>query len=129
MGFFLQEYWSGLPFPSPGNLFDPGIKLTSPVLAGGFFFTTVATWEAPFILPVRTPDSFNHLYNSLESGPVSALQSCYSSNNCIPLASLVLGLSSLLVSLSQILHLPLLPAAWLMESPRLSFLVILAHFL
>ena len=38
MGFFLQEYCSGLPFPSPGNLFDPGIKLTSPVLAGGFFF-------------------------------------------------------------------------------------------
>ena len=98
MGFFLQEYCSGLPFPSPGNLLDPGIKLTSPVLAGGFFFTTVATWEAPFILRVRTPDSFNHLYNSLESGPMSALQSCYSSNNCIHLASLVLGLSSLSIT-------------------------------
>ena len=29
---FLGEYWSGLPFPSPGNLLDPGTKFTSPVL-------------------------------------------------------------------------------------------------
>ena len=27
MGFSRQEYWSGLPFPSPGDLPDPGIKL------------------------------------------------------------------------------------------------------
>ena len=32
MGFFRQEYWSGLPFPSPGNLPDPGIELGSPAL-------------------------------------------------------------------------------------------------
>ena len=32
MGFFRQEYWSGLPFPSPGNLPDPGIKSKSPAL-------------------------------------------------------------------------------------------------
>ena len=38
-GFPRQEYWSGLPFPSPGNLSDPGIEPTSPVLAGGFFTT------------------------------------------------------------------------------------------
>ena len=31
MGFSRQEYWSGLPFPSPGDLLDPAIKLTSPV--------------------------------------------------------------------------------------------------
>ena len=37
MGFSRQEYWSGLPFPSPGDLPDPGIKPTSPALAGGFF--------------------------------------------------------------------------------------------
>jgi len=29
-GFFRQEYWSGLPFPSPGDLHDPGIELRSP---------------------------------------------------------------------------------------------------
>ena len=36
---------SGLRFPSPGDLLDPGIEPESPVLAGGFF-TTSATWEA-----------------------------------------------------------------------------------
>ena len=32
MGFLRQEYWSGLPCPSPGNLPDPGIKPRSPAL-------------------------------------------------------------------------------------------------
>ena len=32
MGFSRQEYWGGLPFPSPGDLPDPGIKPTSPAL-------------------------------------------------------------------------------------------------
>ena len=41
VGFPRQEYWSGLPFPSPEDLPDPEIKPLSPespVLAGGFFF-------------------------------------------------------------------------------------------
>ena len=37
MGFSRQEYWRWLPFPSPGNLPDLGIKLASPALAGRFF--------------------------------------------------------------------------------------------
>ena len=37
MGFPKQEYWSGLPFSSPGDLPDPGIEPVSPALAGGFF--------------------------------------------------------------------------------------------
>ena len=37
MGFPRQEYWSGLSFPTPGDLPDPGIELESPALAGGFF--------------------------------------------------------------------------------------------
>ena len=32
MGFSGQEYWSGLPFPSPGDLPDPGIEPRSPAL-------------------------------------------------------------------------------------------------
>ena len=32
MGFSRQEYWSGLPFPSPGNLSDPGIEPRFPAL-------------------------------------------------------------------------------------------------
>ena len=42
MGFSRQEYWSGLLFPSPGHLPDPGVKLTSsesPALADRFFTT------------------------------------------------------------------------------------------
>ena len=43
MGFPRQEYWSGLPFPFPGDLSDSGIELVSPsgdhALAGRFFAT------------------------------------------------------------------------------------------
>ena len=39
MGFPRQEYWSGLPLPSTGDLPDTWIKPKSPVLAGGFFTT------------------------------------------------------------------------------------------
>ena len=38
MEFFRQEYWRGLPFPSPGDVPDPGIEPSSPVLAGTFFY-------------------------------------------------------------------------------------------
>ena len=37
MEFSRQEYWSGLPFHSPGDLPDPGIKPASPIFAGRFF--------------------------------------------------------------------------------------------
>ena len=36
-GFPRQEYWSGLPYSSSGNLPDPGIESVSPALAGGLF--------------------------------------------------------------------------------------------
>ena len=39
MGFPRQEYWNGLPYPSPGDFSYTGIKPTSPALAGGFFTT------------------------------------------------------------------------------------------
>ena len=46
MGFSRQEYWSRLPFLTPGDLLNPGIELTSllsPAFAGRFF-TNCATW-------------------------------------------------------------------------------------
>ena len=47
MGLSRQEYWSGLPFPPPGDLHHPGMEHSkSPALAGGFFFKHGATWEA-----------------------------------------------------------------------------------
>ena len=46
MGFSRQESWSGLPYPSPGDLSDPGIEpvsLTSPALAGRFFTSSASS--------------------------------------------------------------------------------------
>ena len=51
MRFPRREYWSGLPFPPPGDLPDSGIDPSSPVppaLAGGFFITE-PPWEAPIL--------------------------------------------------------------------------------
>ena len=54
MGFFRQGYWSGLPFPSAGDLHDPEIKpmsLVSHALAGRFLTTEplVDTYFLPFL--------------------------------------------------------------------------------
>ena len=48
-GNFQQQYWSGLPFPFPGDLLNPRIEPMSPVspALADRFFTTSATWEAP----------------------------------------------------------------------------------
>ena len=54
MGFSRQGYWSGLSFPSQGDLPDPGIKptsLKSPALAGGFF----TTWASLIAQRVKNP--------------------------------------------------------------------------
>jgi len=51
MEFSRQEYWSGLPFPAPEDLPNPGIKhasLVSPALAGRFF--TIASLDICFRL-------------------------------------------------------------------------------
>ena len=67
-GFSRQEYWSGVPFPPPGDLPDLGIKsasLKSPALAGGFF-TSSTTWEAPKYWYICTSRFFcafiNHMH-------------------------------------------------------------------
>ena len=39
MGFSMEEYWSGFPFLTPGDLPDTGIEPAPPRLAGGFFTT------------------------------------------------------------------------------------------
>ena len=62
MEFSRQEYWNGLPFPSPGDLPDPGIKptsLVSPALAGGFS-TSWATGEC-LTLFFHSPSSDSHV--------------------------------------------------------------------
>ena len=52
MRFSRPEYWSGLPFPTLGDLPDLGIEPTSPALAGGFSTTAKPTWrDRPFESP------------------------------------------------------------------------------
>ena len=67
MGFSRQEYWSELPFLSPGDLPDPGIELTSlksSALTGGSFTTSTTSfsqfWDAPH--PVFFPFTFSNLW-------------------------------------------------------------------
>ena len=51
MGIPRQVYWSGLPFPTPGDRPNPGIKIVLPASASlaGRFFTTSTTWEPPTV--------------------------------------------------------------------------------
>ena len=67
MAFFRQEYWSGLPLHTPGDLPDPGVELMSlafPALAGGFFTS----------VPPGKPES--HLYVSLTGGSDGKESAC-----------------------------------------------------
>ena len=54
MGFVRPEYWSGLPFPSMGDIPDPGIRPVFPVSAGRFFTT-----EPPGRLPLTSLQVLN----------------------------------------------------------------------
>ena len=42
MGFSRQKCWSGLPFPSPGDLLDPGIEPRSPILQADSFLAELS---------------------------------------------------------------------------------------
>ena len=62
MGFSRQGYWSGLPFPSPGDLPDPGMETASSRIAGRFF-TMWTIMEAPYCHTKNntlTPTWFKH---------------------------------------------------------------------
>ena len=70
MGISRQEYWGGLPFPSPGDLPDPGIKpgspalqaesllsepLGTPLLKQGYHKLTCSMFQGYLLLPPLTP--------------------------------------------------------------------------
>ena len=63
VGFSRQEYWSGLPFPPPGDLPNLGIEPMSPALAGRFFTAEPQGWPAACIL-------FYKIVSSLRDEPV-----------------------------------------------------------
>ena len=90
MGFSRQEFWSGLPFPSLGDIPDPGIEPTSPASTGRFFITEPPgkpSWSlSPTKLPRRVvriqrnetcSDKYHHLgrqetNNNNETSPLPA---------------------------------------------------------
>ena len=58
MEFSRQEYWSGLSFPSPGDLPDPGMEPTTPMSRSlaGEFFTTASPGKPLMHTPERSPN-------------------------------------------------------------------------
>ena len=110
MGFPRQEYWSGLPFPSPGDLPDPGTESRSPASAGGLFASeppgyliiiekrrhgrAVRRVESRIPLSTNCKDLiinsvqrhllFNHLISSSEAfSPTAATESTRKISSCI----------------------------------------------
>ena len=59
MGFSRQEYWNGLPFPSPGELPDPGIEPRSPALQADALQTELCGKPLVYISSVQ---SFNYVW-------------------------------------------------------------------
>ena len=73
MGVSRQEYWSGLPFPSPGDLPDTEIEpesLMPPALSGGFF-TTNATWKRSVFVPIPKKGNAKECSNYLTIALIS----------------------------------------------------------
>ena len=86
MGFSRQEYWSGLPCPSPRDLPNPGIEpasLRSCALASVFYSST--TWEAP--LGVGNINKFN---STVRHQPVRTFATLSSRAGLGPLALVIL---------------------------------------
>ena len=59
MGFPRQEYWSGLPFPLPGDLPDPGIEPAFPTLAGRLLTTEPSVKHSPKLTALALSEVFS----------------------------------------------------------------------
>ena len=97
MGFSKQEYWSGLPFPFPMDLLDPGTEPASPALAGGFFIPLhhlgrpLPTSSLSFLVTdnCNTPRIFTTLSSNLSNHHVdlSHWQPAKGAGRCLPIQS------------------------------------------
>ena len=85
MGFPRQEYWSGFPFPPPGDLLNLGIKLASPespALASGLFTSLPPGKPIPLIVSIITKKTLWDTPGSLGESPTLLRHSPYSTNHC-----------------------------------------------
>ena len=67
-GFSRQEYWSGLPFPTPGDLPNPGIQpksLASPTVTGGFFTTEPLGKSCKWLYGVSNSGVLDSKFNTI----------------------------------------------------------------
>ena len=88
IGFSKQEYWSGLPFPPPGDLSDSGIEPGSPALQADFFFyrlshqgKSITSGTAALINP--STSSLSWLISSVFLN--SSFLSVYKHSQCFPI--------------------------------------------
>ena len=70
MEFSRQEYWTGLPFPSPGDLPDPAVEPESPALASRFFTTEPPGKPSVYALWVVIPKKSYLLEKTLMLGGI-----------------------------------------------------------
>ena len=101
IGFSRQEYWSGLPWPPPGDLPHPGIKFTSPLspaLANRFFITS-ASWGAP------GPPEKQHLFTAFSWNMLQTHRCCpvqpSVKSNVEPIMNTVSGIREMLQTTSN----------------------------
>jgi len=88
MGFSRQEYWSGLPFPPPGDLPNPGIKPMSPEPPAfpaltGRFFTTKSPRKPPN-LTISSGNNFIYSFHFIESGLFPTCPACVFIKSVMP---------------------------------------------
>ena len=110
MGFSRQEYWSGLPCPTPGDLPDPGIEpesLTYPALAGRFF-TTGTTWEPKVLSLPQAHLTIPYFLVLLSSSfqPRSLMQYCLPARSLVPPARASLSIPRFICNLGMSHPLP-----------------------
>ena len=69
-GFSRQEYWSGLPFPSPGDLPDPGIKPRSPALQADYLTSEPPgkPWKLHTIGQITTSSLYTSVTPQIDKG-------------------------------------------------------------
>ena len=61
MEFSRQEYWTGLPFPSPGDLPDPGMEPESPTLQAGSLLSEPPGKPVGYAFEIKTEKNFKYL--------------------------------------------------------------------
>ena len=69
MGFSRQEYWSGLPFPSPGDLPHPGVQPTTPAVQADYRWATREALEAVYVIKIMYVSIHTYIFMGFYKHP------------------------------------------------------------